>query len=276
MRTLFVSDLDGTLMGPDSRVSERSVQLLNEAIERGALFTAATARTPATVQPLMEGIAPVAGVPAIVMTGAGLWDRGSCSFVSSRLMGREDAEDVSEVFGRQGLRPFVYCLSERGFINVYHSAELTRREEAFYRERRRLPLKRFHLGQEPRTKERVALMFATGPVGQVQRACEALREATECAASWYMDIYDPSSGLIDIYAPGVSKASALEALRQSVGAERTVVYGDNLNDIPMMRCADVAVAVENALGPVKEVADVVIGPNSTDAVARHILELSGD
>ena len=51
-----------------------------------------------------------------------------------------------------------------------------------------------------------------------------------------------------------------------------MVFGDNLNDIPMLRCADVAVAVENAYPEVKQIAHVVIGPNSSDSVARWILE----
>ena len=38
----------------------------------------------------------------------------------------------------------------------------------------------------------------------------------------------------------------------------------------MLRSADVAVAVENALPEVKAIADVVIGPNTDDSVARFI------
>jgi hydroxymethylpyrimidine pyrophosphatase-like HAD family hydrolase len=38
----------------------------------------------------------------------------------------------------------------------------------------------------------------------------------------------------------------------------------------MMAVADVAVAVDNALPQVKDAADIVIGANSADAVARHI------
>ena len=48
-RTLFVSDMDGTLMGGDSRVSARSVAIINNLVDHhGLLFTVATARTTAT------------------------------------------------------------------------------------------------------------------------------------------------------------------------------------------------------------------------------------
>lgn len=53
-QTLFVTDLDGTLLGSDSRVSTRSAQLLADLTEAGVMITAATARTPATVDPLLR------------------------------------------------------------------------------------------------------------------------------------------------------------------------------------------------------------------------------
>ena len=54
-KTLYVSDLDGTLLDNTSRVSPATSAMLNETIAGGALFTVATARTPATVQPLLQG-----------------------------------------------------------------------------------------------------------------------------------------------------------------------------------------------------------------------------
>ena len=35
-------------------------------------------------------------------------------------------------------------------------------------------------------------------------------------------------------------------MKKKTGADRVVAFGDNLNDIPMLQAADVAVAVENA------------------------------
>ena len=51
-----------------------------------------------------------------------------------------------------------------------------------------------------------------------------------------------------------------------------VVFGDELNDIPMFRDADRAIAVGNALPSVMELAHEVIGENSEDAVVNFILE----
>ena len=281
-RTLYVTDLDGTLLSADSRISARSRTLLNSLVERGVMITPATARTPATVQLLFEGVrqsvyrdgaGELCALPAIVMTGAALWNRETARFESCRLVPEEDAMRIRDTFDREALRPFVYCLSGDSFLNVYHSSKMTGRENAFYQDRRYLQLKRFHLDQTPARWDRVVLFFAIGPVGTVTKVSEELGRVTECASAWYPDIALPDTGLMDIYAPGVSKAHAVAELAERVGAERVVVFGDNLNDLPMMEVADVAVAMENALPEVKAKADVVIGRNTEDAVAEYIMQL---
>lgn len=280
-KTLYVTDLDGTLLGSDSRLSHYTVEILNRLADEGIAVTPATARTPATVQPLLAKVRQpvftsadgvVHDVPSIVMTGAGLWNRESATFEKCTLIPEADAMRIRDTFEREALRPFVYCLSGNSFLNVYHPAAMTRRENSFYQERRHLELKRFHLDQHPAKWDNVALFFAIGPVKAVERTTKELAAVTECAAAWYPDILMPDTGLIDLYAPGVSKARAVKDLATSIGADEVVVFGDNLNDLPMMRVADVAVAVENALPEVKAQADVVIGPNTADAVARYILQ----
>jgi hypothetical protein len=77
---------------------------------------------------------------------------------------------------------------------------------------------------------------------------------------------------MDVYCAGCSKAVAIKDVAEELGADRIVVFGDNLNDLPMMRVADLSVAVENALPQVKAEADIVIGPNTLPSVANFVRE----
>ena len=72
-KTLYVSDMDGTLLTSEARLSDDTVAMLNKLIdEDNILFTVATARTPATALNLL---APLnANVPFITMAGAAWWD----------------------------------------------------------------------------------------------------------------------------------------------------------------------------------------------------------
>ena len=64
---------------------------------------------------------------------------------------------------------------------------------------------------------------------------------------------------LDMAAPGVSKATALETVRESLGVqlEHTVAVGDGFNDTEMLQWAGVGVAMGQAPQGVKDVADIV-------------------
>lgn len=110
MKTLYVSDLDGTLLPPDSRVSARSAEILSHLSAQGALITVATARTPATVEPLLADVNST--LPAIVMTGASLWDRKEKRYVDTRFIDADTSRIVRETASRYGVDPFTYTLGD--------------------------------------------------------------------------------------------------------------------------------------------------------------------
>lgn len=270
-KTLYVSDLDGTLLGADSQVSERSRRIISELSERGALITVATARTPATVQPLLAGMKT--SLPAITMTGAALWNRDPGSFDDMQMMSPDDVVTALDVCAACGIHPFVYTLGD-GRLEVYHGGAdgLNHAEQCFYDQRCHLELKHFHLRTPvpPEALGRTVLLCTLGPLKQTDAAAAELSRRTECAVQSYPDIFLSDTGILEVFAPGVSKAAAIERMRRRTGAGRVVAFGDNLNDLPMLAAADVAVAVANALPEVRAAADIVIGANTDDAVARFI------
>lgn len=275
MKQLFVTDLDGTLLNRESKVSDRSAAIITRLSRQGALISVATARTPATVEPLLNHT--LTTPPAVVMTGAALWDRASQRFIEPRFIARESAETIAEACMRHGITPFIYTIQPSGIIHAYYNGTPDKKEQKFIDERNHLKLKRMIVNTRPQRDDRTVypdtiLIFALGPGKNINPLAEELRESGICSVSSYPDIFNPEISYIEIFAPGVDKASAVARLKEMTGAERLTVFGDNLNDLPMMAVADVAVAVENALPQVKAAADVVIGSNSDDAVARYISE----
>lgn len=86
------------------------------------------------------------------------------------------------------------------------------------------------------------------------------------------------SGLVEISAVGVTKASALRRLceRMDVAAAEVVAFGDMPNDIPMLTWAGTAYAVANAHESVRGIADRVIPGCAEEGVARMLEELLND
>lgn len=269
-KTLYVSDLDGTLLDKDSRLSEVTVSMLNDLIiNRGINFSIATARTPATVEGIMEHVHT--RLPYVVMNGAAMWDNAEKKFTDTTLMNAESVRRVCEIYESYGLKPLVYrkC-GDR--LAVHHYGDLSLQEVRFIEERMNLPLKRFYLDDVDykHTCDDTLLIFAMNEYLLLKSIYNKVVKAVDCSAVCYHDIFDISSGLMETYAPAVSKAEAVRRLADRVGAERLVVFGDNRNDIPMMQIADYAVAPENAMEDVKAVANEIIEENSTDSVVRFI------
>lgn len=276
MTTLYISDLDGTLFGADSRVSAESDAIIR-ALPADKIFTIATARTPATVDMILSAETGPR-VPAIVISGAALWHRAERRYSDVRLMGQGEARDAEDVMLACGLAPFTYTIdADGGMLYAYGRipadrppfTPLTAAERAFVDERCNLPLKRIYVGDRERSFPPL-LVFGIGRRETVERAGEIIRSRIDCSTSVYGDVFNPDKGFIEVFAPGVSKGEAALRLKASLGAERIVAFGDSDNDLPLLRVADVAVAVAGATERLKQAADIVIGPNTESSVARFI------
>ena len=271
-KTLYVTDMDGTLLGADSRVSAYSAKLISRLSTEGALITVATARTPATVQILLADT--YMRLPAIVITGAALWDRERLKYINPILTLPETSAKIFNLCHKYGINPFRYTLNDSGEMLVYHNGTMSRQDKGFIDDRLNLGLKNFVLDNETGLEaelQRTILHFAMGERERVFALANELRTTANCSVSCYTDNFEGvETALIEVFAPNVSKAAAVKRLATEVGAERIVVFGDNLNDTPMMRIADVAVAVGNAHPEVKAIAHHIIGANTTDAVAHFI------
>lgn len=276
-KTLFVSDLDGTLLNADSAVSLQSVSLLNEAIARGALFTVATARTPSTVESLLSEVD--CNLPFIVMTGAAIWNPVTKTFSHSVCIPEAEADKILAIIRRHSLPAFIYILRDNR-IHIYHTGPLSDLEREFITARADSPVKVFHIPESgesilPSPLTGVSLFYSMQPSDIVEAAYREIKENVDCNPIFYHDIFGPTIGIMEVFSAKASKANAIATLKEITGASRVVAFGDNVNDLPMLRCADVAVAVENAVGAVKEAADTLIGPNTADSVARFISQTLG-
>ena len=72
MKTLYVSDLDGTLLQSNERTSDYTNMVINKLTDKGMLFSYATARSLITAKKAAKGIN--AKIPLIVYNGAFIID----------------------------------------------------------------------------------------------------------------------------------------------------------------------------------------------------------
>lgn len=100
-----------------------------------------------------------------------------------------------------------------------------------------------------------------------QRLAPALRASGVSAVPARVD-------WVDVTAPGVTKATALETVRAELGVapSRTVAVGDGENDLEMLAWAAVSVAMGHAPEPVRAVASRVTGTVDEDGAADALVD----
>ena len=287
--------MDGTLLDSQTRIPPEAIARLNDAIAAGALFTVATARTPATVSGLLKNVDLT--LPAIVMTGATTWLRSDGSYADTHHFSSQNARRILNVYKRHHLPSFVYTLRS-GMIEIYHFGPLSELEKDFIRVRLDSPFKHFNLSplqqkqlaDIPLSDEQMDLIwqeslafipseipdallfFAMQPADIGAPAFADLRRINGINPIFYFDTVYPGNAMIEAFPGTASKANAIRRLADKIGADRIVAFGDNRNDLPMLEIADLAVAVDNAIPEVKQAADIIIGSNDSGAVADFILK----
>lgn len=269
---LFVSDLDGTLLNPQARISGRSASLLNDAISCGANFTIATARTPATVDDLIRNID--IQLPAVVMTGSLLWNRNSNTYSNPKFIIPSEAEKILDIYRHLCFPAFIFTL-RNNHIHIYHTGPMSQHETDFMLERINSPFKTFHIDPVtgttlPDSLDNVLLFYAMQPNSEAEAAFAEINGNVNCTPLFYHDIYGQEIAVVETFAHNSSKAEAVDFIARNNGYSKIVAFGDNVNDIPLLQKADIAVAPDNAVPQVKEMADFIISDNSRDSVASFI------
>ena len=56
MKTLYISDMDGTLLQSDGKLSDFTKEKLNDFYKMGIPFSVATARSMISAMPILEGV----------------------------------------------------------------------------------------------------------------------------------------------------------------------------------------------------------------------------
>jgi hypothetical protein len=106
---------------------------------------------------------------------------------------------------------------------------------------------------------------------------DVLYKVLENSFSSEIMLYRSKPTYIEISHHSVSKKTAIEVLLNNCYPEFTmkdiVAFGDNYNDIEMLRAVGLGVAVANAIEEVLKIADKITDTNKNDGVAKTIQEL---
>lgn len=272
MRRLFVSDLDGTLLNSDAQVSDETLQIINEGIERGLNFTISTARTPTTALKIVEKLN--LRLPVMLMNGVLVYDMISRRYIKKEVMDTNTIMVLLGLIKVKGLSCFLYGLDNDQFVAYYDSVESTSLN--YFRNERIMKYDKKFTEVEDLSliagKDIIYCMLRETKE-KLEELYRELSVVKGVKAEFYPDIYSDNYYMLEIYSNHASKKEAVDYLRGAGRYESVVGFGDNLNDKALQEACDYFYAVANAHPQIRDLADSVIPSNDEDGVARFIQQM---
>ena len=270
-KTLYVSDLDGTLLNRQKQVTKYTADTINQCVKRGMNFTVATARMPYGCDYRLRDIR--INTPGILTNGVFLYDFEADKIIAAEEIPAQSAETVVDIFQKNGLSCFVYTYSPQG-ISICYGHKKLEEQTQYYSDRAIEKCAQVELTENLKGAAgsgKAVYITYTGEKKLLEPVCRDLDRVEGIAYSFYLNVYN---GLycLEVFSQKASKRNALLKLKEMTGCSELVVFGDNLNDISMIGIADRSYAPKNALHEVKEMVTQVLADCDHDGVARFLAE----
>lgn len=250
MIKLILTDLDHTLLHQDGSISDETLRVLSECRDRGIKFAIATARYWIGAEryiDLLKSDYEITTDGTLINSGdeclysCGFSESDTNLIVRSLLEAKPDAE-ITVAHGKTV------------FWNSLHIAESEKLHKAVYND--------YTSDLNVRANKIVAELPDDSLAVRIadQTGCKLQCYRGE---RWY-----------SFLPAGSGKTAAIRALSDlsGIGIEDIVAFGDDSNDVEMLKLCGIVVAVANAVPEALESADEVTLSNDEDGVAKWLME----
>jgi len=258
---LVATDLDGTLLGPDGTVSERTRSALAAVEAQGVTVVFVTGRPIRWMESLWHHVGDH-GL-AVLNNGGIVYDVPGRTVLEARTILRSVGLEVAARI-REAVPDSAFALEKTtGF-----GKEPSFRPDADVEERWKITVGPLEEIFDETVVKMLALHLDLAPVDYWARIEEAVGDAV--TTTW-----SSAGALVEMSAAGVTKASTLELIcaERGIAAEEVVAFGDMPNDVAMLEWAGTSYAMGNAHPLALEAADGVAPPNAADGVAQVLEQL---
>ncbi len=262
MVKMVFSDIDGTLLTDDKRVTAGTEQAVKELLGRGIPFVLVSARMPEAITPITERmgikIPLICYSGALVLTAAG-------EVLQSVTMEKEK----TTAFLREAAARFPQAV-----VNFYagHHWYVRDPQEAHVAFERKIT------GAVPERADFANCLAR----GVLPHKLLLMMEPADCARAEEelrahaagLHVVRSSPTLLEVMEASVTKASGIEVMLRHAGltAADALSFGDNYNDLEMLRYTGTSVAMGNAPEEVKAAATAVTLSNEEDGIAAYLLQ----
>jgi hypothetical protein len=269
VRTLYLSDLDGTLLRSNERLSDYTVGVINKLVKDGGCFSYASARSFVTASKVTAGLA--VEIPVICYNGAFIIENGTGNILRSNYLPKETAEYIQQILTEYGVNPIVYSFidgTERfSYINPTDNPGMRFFLDSRGGDKRRREVN----GLETLFQGTMFNIICIGDKAKLAPINGIFKDDKRVQCVFSKEMYS-GAWFLELYPEKATKANAALQLKQMLGCDRIIAFGDGVNDLSLFNIADESYAMGNAEPELKEIATAIIGTNDEDGVAKWLFE----
>lgn len=257
---VLVSDMDGTLIGSDNKISKGNIDAINYFINEGGKFTVATGRMLPSVLEYKESLN--VNLPILIHNGGKIYDLDKEKIISEVFIEENRKEAIKRIandYPNLGIEIF-----SNEIVYVYRKCRFTERYNKYNYDIV------YDVEDDVWNKNWVKVLI----IGE-----EELNEIEKIYSEKYDtgSAYRSGSNYFDVVGNGVSKGQALKTLVETykIDRDKVIAVGDNMNDIEMLQEAKYGFVVANGEKRVKEKITLAAPSCDEDAI-KFVIEYLKD
>ena len=266
---LIVSDMDGTLLGDNHKITEENKKALIKALEKGIKIVPASGRMYDSAREHFDFLN--LNIPLIACNGAIIKETKTGKLIYKNSVPTDICLKVIDIFEKHNIYYQLY--SENTImckvINSEHRKKTEERLKNFFNKDINVYFDEDLRDEVLKHKVLKLIAIDDNDMKKLKKVEEDLSKIDdiEVTSSWYNNI--------EIMHKGVNKGEALKFLIKhlDIDREEVIAFGDNYNDLAMLEFAGMGVVMENASDSVKEKGNYVTSKNTESGVAKAIYDI---
>ena len=260
MIRMIVTDLDGTLLAGKSNLPEKNIAALKRAMDSGVKVVIASGRMIEATMPIAEKIG--VNAPMVVLNGAMVYDPEADRILAGTTIPCETAVSLLREFEKRGA--YMQAFPGRGFY-----LEKANQWTAYYSDKIGVTGIETGTALSRWLKTDVYKLLCLGAKEETDALVREL-------SPMYPEISFVKSGdtHLEIIMKGVDKGTGLQHITEitGIGGDEMMAFGDEENDLPILRYAKYGYAMENCAECVRREIKT-LAPKNTDCGVARIVNL---
>lgn len=263
---LVVTDMDGTLLNSEKKISGENLKAIKRLKEKGVKFAIATGRLDTMIKSYLKEIENDS--PVICCNGALIRNILKDEFYYANDIENKDCLKVSEICNKYSV-PFVLYGEHTVYsnsVNFKIKSLYDYNSKVCEEDKVKINIAS-NIFDEFNGKERI---FKILVISDDSKTFEKIKNEINSITG--LVAYKSDVNFLDVMHSGVDKGDALNKLSQimNIKREEIIAIGDNHNDVGMLKNAGYSIAMENGENVAKDAADYITCSNDEDGVAKAL------